>query len=121
MTTDELIEEYKGLPQNCYEINYADKKAVKKNNNSVKRMYKIIDILIKDGGNEWVSEFKKLLDSEDYRTNLWAATHLLEKLKLEEETETKALEIIKKAATGDDVLAQGYKYWLRDWESKRGA
>ena len=77
-------------------------------------------MLVRDKGNEGISKFKKLLDIEDYRTNLWAATHLLEKVKLEQDTETKALEIIQKAAMGDDLLGQGYKYWLRDWTSKRG-
>lgn len=119
MTADELIEEYKRLLENCYQVNYADKKALRRNNDSVERMYRIIELL-KAEGNEEISKFKKLLDIEDYRTNLWAATHLLEKVNLDEDTEIKALEIIKKAAMGDDVLGQGYKYWLRDWISKRG-
>lgn len=120
MTADELIEEYKTLSRNCYQVDYGDKKAVKRNNQSVTRMYQIIETLKNEFGTEGIAKLKPLLDITDSKTDLWIATHLLEKVSLDNETEKKALSIIEKMAGGDDVLALGYQYWIKDWKLKRG-
>ena len=86
-TIEELIEEYKGLPKNCYQIDYSNKKALKKNNTSVKRMYEIVETINKEFGEDGVSKLTALLDREDFRTNLWIATQLLEKVALDKATE----------------------------------
>jgi hypothetical protein len=119
MTADELIEEYKHLTQNCYDIDYGDKKAVRKNNDSATRMYQIVETIISKFGAEGISKLKPLLDIADFRIDLWIATHLLEKVSLDKETEKKAFSIIEKVAAGDDVLALGYQYWIKDWKLKR--
>ncbi len=117
MTADELIEEYKNLPRNCYHVDYSDKKAVKRNNASVERMYQIIETINNDFGKEGILKLKALLDITDFQTNLWIAIHLMEKVALDKETEKKALSIIEKAAAGDGGL--GFRYWLRDWKLKQ--
>ena len=119
MIIDDLIEEYKKLPRYCYAIDYNDKNAVEKNNKSVKRMYQIVETINIEFGIEGIQKLKPLLDIVDFRTNIWIATHLIEKVSLDKETENKALDIIKKVAEGNDLSALGYQYWLRDWNSNR--
>ncbi|WKZ60448.1 MAG: hypothetical protein QY309_03015 [Cyclobacteriaceae bacterium] len=119
MTADELIEEYKTLPRSCYNVDYSDKKALKKNNYSVTRMYQIVEIIKNKFGAEGIGKLKPLLDITDFQTNLWIATHLLEKVPLDNETEKKALSIIEKVASGDDVLALGYQFWMKEWKLKQ--
>ena len=115
MTLDKLIDEYKTLPKICASTNYADKKSVKENNKAVERMYQIVS-LINDFGLEGTQIFKKLLNISDYDTNVWAATHLLEKLSFDKPTATLALQIIETVASGDDIRATGYKMWLKDYK-----
>lgn len=119
MTVDELIEEYKNLTKNCFHVDYSDKKAVKRNNDSVTRMYQIIETINNEFGTEGILKLKPLLDVTDFQIDLWIATHLLEKSSLDKETEKKALTIIEKVAAGDDALALGYQYWIEDWKLKR--
>ena len=119
MTADELVEEYKGMIRNCYQIDYGDKKTVKKNNDSVTKMYQIIETINREFGTEGILKLKPLLDIVDFQTDLWTATHLLEKATLDKETEKKALSINEKVAAGDDALALGYQYWMKDWGLKR--
>jgi hypothetical protein len=118
MTADALVDEYKTLPKNCYEIDYSNPDAIKLNNESVKRMYKIVQQLNKDFGPKGIDKIKPLLDVTEYRTNLWLAVHLLEKAKPDQETEKKALGIIERFANGNDILAAGYKSWLQAWKVK---
>ncbi len=120
MTIEELLNEYQKLAKYCYNVDFADKKAVKKNNDSVDRTYQIIEIIKSEFGNEGISELKKLLDTSEFDINLWVATDLLEKFSLDKETERKALDIIEKVAAGDDVLALGYQHWIKDWKLKKG-
>ena len=49
-TLDQLIEEYKSLPQHCNNVNYSDAAAIKKNNQSVKRMIKIVKTVVNKFG-----------------------------------------------------------------------
>jgi hypothetical protein len=119
MTAEELINEYKTLPKNCYEVDYGNPSAIKLNNDSVKRMYKIVQQLNKEFGVKGIEKINPLLDVTNYRTNLWLATHLLEKAKPDQETEKKALAIIERFANGDDLLAAGYKSWLKAWKAKK--
>ena len=120
MTLSELIEEYKELPKHCYRINYSGKEAVKKNNAAVARMYAIVETVVTTFGTEGTSKLAALLEIEDHQTNLWIATHLLEKVSLDKETEMKALSIIDNVAAGDDVVAIGFRYWLKVWNEKGG-
>lgn len=119
MTADELVEEYKTLPRNCFQIDYGDKIALKKNNDSVTRMYQIVDTIKNEFGTDGILKLKPLLDVIEFQTNLWIATHLLEKITLDDQTEKKALSIIEKVAAGDDTLALGYRYWMNEWRLKR--
>ena len=111
-TIDDLVEEYKGLTKNCYQVDYSNKKALKKNNDSVKRMYEIIETVKNEFAADGILELASLLDDENYRTNLWIATQLLENVTLDKQTEEKAFRIVEKVAKGDDILALGYRYWI---------
>jgi hypothetical protein len=112
MTAEQLVNEYKNLPRDCYNVNYSDESAIKKNNAAVKRMVKIVQTLQKQFGSNGISKLKPLLDIDDWRTNLWVATHLLEKATLDDETENKALAIIESFANSDDIQAASYRQWL---------
>ncbi len=115
----ELINEYKEQAVICSAIDYDNKDSVKVNNNAVKRMYEIIDTIVSQFGDNGVKEFSTLLDITDHGINIWAAPHLLEKMKTDVSTETKALAIIKDAAKQDNVHALGFQYWLKEWENKK--
>jgi len=120
MTLDKLIDEYKTLPKICASTNYADKKSVKENNKAVDRMYEIVS-LVNDFGQEGTKMFSLLLDISDNKTNIWAATHLLEKLPFDESKGRLALQIIEKVANGDDLTATGYQMWLKEYELKNSS
>lgn len=83
---EELINEYKENVFICRQINYNDKKSIKLNNRAVDRMYRIINIINADLGEEEINEFSKLLDIEDYGTNVWVAVQMLEKIKVKDFT-----------------------------------
>src|SRR5690349_21333023 len=120
MTIDKLIDEYKILASNCQGTDYADKESVKRNNDSVASMYLIIDRIRDEFGRGGLKQLKTLLDIEDHGIKLWAATHLLARVTLDKLIEDKAFGIIEKVALGDDVIAVGYQYWIKDWKSKHG-
>ena len=119
MTLDELINEYKKLPQLCFNADYADKKALKRNNDSALRMYEIVGLVRDHYGADGLREISALLDIEDYQTNRWLATQLLERVKLDDEIMVKALSIIKQVAEGDDPSAIGFQIWLQNWNDGR--
>lgn len=120
MTLEDLITEYTTLPKFCDNVNYSDKKAVEKNNKSIKRMYEIVETIKSSYGEVGTSKLIGLLDIEDHRTNLWIATHLLERVAIDKKTEEKSLEIIKKVSATDKLLHLGYIQWLKDFEQNRG-
>lgn len=120
MNAVELIEEYKRLVRICFEIDYSNKKSVKENNKAVDRMYQIV-ILIKENGQQGITEFQKLLDISEFNTKTWAAIHTLEKLPIDKKTEAKALKIVKDYSKGDSVDAIGTQYWLNEWQRKRSS
>ena len=80
-------------------------------------MIEIVEAIAKEEHPGTTQEFFALLDITENNTQLWAAIHTLEKLKVEPETEHKALENIRKAAEGDCTEAMGYKMWLREYEN----
>ena len=112
-TLDQLIEEYKNLPQFCDNVNYADEAAIKKNNQSVKRMIKIVKAVVSKFGAGGVHKLKPLLDVEEHKTNLWIATHLLESVEVDQELEEKAIAIIKRVSAKDPLLKISYDHWLK--------
>ena len=120
MNLKDLIEEYKTLTRLCDNMDHGDKKAVKKNNTSVDRMYKIVEIVKDNFGEEGIGKLKELLGIQEYKTNLWIATHLLEKVEVDKKTELKSLEIIKRISATDELLKLGYGHWLLDYETRRG-
>ena len=111
----ELVEEYKELTATCARTDYTNKSSLRKHNKAAKRMYEIVDEIRKSQKQEQLNQFVELLDIADNKTNLWAAVQMLEKLSVDNETETKALKIIKSESQGNSADALGYQIWLNKW------
>jgi hypothetical protein len=118
MSIENLKEKYLELTKVCAETDYADKKSVQKNNAAVKEMYRLVELVAKNNNGIEIQKFAELLHVKEDRTNLWAATQMLEKLKVDQQTEGQALGIIKDAASGNGTDAIGFKTWLKDYELK---
>lgn len=115
------IEEYKNLTKICAKTDYSDESSVAKHNKSVDRMYEIVDSIKEEKNDNTIEQFYQLLELTENKTNLWAAFHLLERLPTTPEIEHKAISIIESFAKGDDENALGCKYWLKQWNKKKGA
>jgi hypothetical protein len=81
-------------------------------------MYQIVELISENDDQVEIDEFSKLLKDKDKKTNLWAAVHLLEKLRFDKKTEREALITIEKEAKGNSSEAMGFQYWLEDYKSK---
>ena len=114
-----LIQEYIELTKICASTNYEDKKSVRLNNKSVDRMYEIVEKIGYEQTTETIDDFAKLLDITDNKTNIWAATHLLERLPADKKTEEKALIIIEQVASGESSESMGFRIWLENYQEKR--
>jgi hypothetical protein len=115
MTLNQLIDEYKQMASVCHNFDYADKKAVKRNNKAASRMYEIVHAIRKEFGEIGIKEFAKLTDIKQDRVDLWASIQMLEKMNVDKDTEKKALTIIKEEAK--DSL--GHQYWLKNYNDKK--
>lgn len=113
---DELINEYQEMTFICSQIDYADMKSVKRNNKAVDRMSEIMNMISTKYGEDGVQQISKLLDVKINRTNIWAAVQILEKLSVDEATENKALDVIRK----DAETSIGMQYWLKDYKLQKG-
>ncbi len=120
MTLEHLIEEYKTLPPLCDNIDFANPDAIRKNNDAIKRMVKIVKAVKREFGPKGISHLKKLLDIQDHKTNLWIATHLLENVELDPETENKAVNIVKTVSATDPILKSSYEHWIQNWKFRNG-
>ena len=114
-----LIEEYKELTKNCASTVYGDKKSVRLHNKSVKGMYEIVEKIGNEQTTETIKDFIKLLDIADNSTNIWAATHLLERIPVDKKTEEKALSLIQKVASGESAESMGFKLWLEEYHKRK--
>lgn len=114
MTVEELLQEYQEQSAACSFIDYSNTNSIKANNVAVERMYAIVDFIVSNFGAYGVKKFSTLLDIEDNRVSVWAATHLLERMKTDSVTEEKALEIIKNVAKQNDADGLGYRHWLEN-------
>ena len=54
----------------------------------------------------------------DNKTNIWAATHLLERIPADKNVEEKALGIIQQVAKGESAKSMGFKIWLENYNEK---
>ena len=118
MNIESLIEDYKKQTKICAEVDYAERRSVKKNNKAVDRMYQIVALISENDSQNKIDSFAELLKEEKNKTNLWSAIHLLEKLNFNKQHEKDALKIIQKAAKGDGTEALGLQYWLKDYKLK---
>jgi hypothetical protein len=113
-----LIQEYIELAKTCASTDYGDKKSVKLHNKSVDKMYEIAEKIGYEQTTETIDDFAKLLEINEYKTNVWAAVHILERIPADKTTEEKALKIIKQQADGDSADAMGFKIWLDNYKKK---
>ncbi|MEM9078703.1 MAG: hypothetical protein AAGC43_16805 [Bacteroidota bacterium] len=118
MNIDSLKERYLKLTKICAETDYADKKSVGDNNSAVNEMYKVLESISESKNQTDIQKFTELLNVEENRTNLWVATQMLEKLRVDKKTEQKALKIIKNVASGNGTEAMGFQSWLSEYQIK---
>jgi len=114
----DMIEEYIELTKACSQTDYSDKKSVRNHNKSVNRMYEIVESIGREDTSASINDFNRLLDISENGTNVWAAVHMLERLRVDSKTESKALQIIKQIAKGDSAEAMGFQSWLDDYKNK---
>jgi hypothetical protein len=117
MNIDNLKEKYIKLTKICSETYYTDKNSIRKNNSAVNEMYKIIELISEKNNQSEIKKFSELLNITENRTNIWAATHMLEKIKVDKKMEKLALKIIKKVAKGNGTDSLGYQSWLSNYKS----
>lgn len=110
-----LIQEYIELTKICASTDYGDKKSLRLHNKSVDRMYEIAEKIGYEQTTETIDDFVKLLDVTDYKTNVWAAVHILERIPADKRLEEKALKIIRKQTDGNSAEAMGFKIWLNNY------
>ena len=113
-----LIQEYIELAKTCASTDYGDKKSVKLHNKSVDKMYEIAEKIGYEQTTETIDDFAQLLEINEYKTNVWAAVHILERIPVDKPIEEKALKIIKQQADGDSAEAMGFKIWLDNYKRK---
>ncbi len=112
-----MIEKYRQFASICAETDYGDKKSVRRHNQAVDGMYKIIEAAAHQG-QEAISAFIPLLDEPACAR--WLAHHLLERAAPQPKVEQQCLTIIESLAKGDGANALGEQYWLKKFrESKR--
>ena len=102
MNIDNLIEEYKKQAKICTESDYL-------NRNSSYRMYEIVKEISENYSSSYISRFSELLNNIENRTHIWSAVHLLEKLTIDKQTETKALKIIEEESESDSASELGFQ------------
>jgi hypothetical protein len=112
----EMIEEYRQCASICATTDYGDKKAVRRHNQAVDKMYRIVETAAKQGSAA-VSVLIPLL--EEPPCAKWLAHQLLEKTETDPETELKCLAIIEALSKGEGPGALGEQYWLRDYRKKK--
>lgn len=110
-----LLEQYKALTSDCAQIANDGMIAVKKHNQCVDQMYKIIDTIGKSNQASRQDILKDLLNDSENNTQLWAACQILERLEVQNPIKQQALVIIQKEAKGRSAQAMGYRAWLEDW------
>ena len=113
-----LIQEYIELTKTCASTDYGDKKSVKLHNKAVEKMYEIAEKIGYEQTTETIDDFAKLLEINEYKINVWAAVHILERIPADKSIEEKALKIIKQQADGDSAEAMGFKIWLDNYKRK---
>tara|TARA_R110000744_G_scaffold121663_5_gene226414 strand:- start:86 stop:415 length:330 start_codon:yes stop_codon:yes gene_type:complete len=109
MNIDNLIEEYKKQAKICTESDYLNRNSVRKNNKAVDRMYEIVKEISENYSSSYISRFSELLNNIENRTHIWSAVHLLEKLTIDKQTETKALKIIEEESESDSASELGFQ------------
>jgi transcription initiation factor TFIIIB Brf1 subunit/transcription initiation factor TFIIB len=99
MRMHDLIKQYVALCKSHSETDFSDRQAVLKANDTMRQLSAIVRQLRSPS---LIKEFSLLLDNTEYKINLWVAHHIVEQLSVDEETEERALEIIRQHARKND-------------------
>jgi len=108
---EKLILEYINSCEICEYTDYQSKSSVKRHNQSVDRMYEIVEE-IKSLGDNATHQFAELLNHPV--SSKWLAHHLIEKVSISEELKYKCINIIRKLAMDNSQTGLGEKMWLEE-------
>ena len=110
----ELICEYISAALELQDVDYADKKSVRKHNDSADRM-RAIARQIEDERPDLKDAFCQLLFHENKSVRLWTAHYMLEVMRYADKSRANALREITVATQDDSVDGLGNKMWLAEW------
>ena len=113
-----LIDEYLQMTKICLATDYSDKSSVRKHNKSVNKMYEIAEKIGDVNTEESIKDFIALLEVSENNTNIWASTHLLERIQVDKHIEERALKIIEVVSNSDSAEALGLKMWLEEYKKR---
>ena len=113
-----LIDEYLQMTKICSATDYSDKSSVRKHNKSVNKMYEIAEKIGDVNTEESIKDFIALLEVSENNTNIWASTHLLERIQVDKHIEERALKIIEVVSNSDSAEALGFKMWLEEYKKR---
>ena len=116
LSVDELLAEYKQHAIVHASIDYGDRSSVRAGNAAADAMVTVAKRLAAMHPPA-VTPFSSLLDTDD-ATAPWAAHHLLEHFTPDESITRRALDVIERAASGDDANAMGNRMWLAEWHKR---
>lgn len=111
-----MIEEYISLANICANTDFADRKAVAKNNKCADKMRKIAKKIGNERNMDSLQMFRELLDVTENEVNLWGAIHWLELIGVDDFTNEKALNIIKNHIKIKGKDYYGFELWLKEYE-----
>ncbi|NIK80454.1 galactokinase [Paenibacillus castaneae] len=114
---DNQIDTYKECAKIHFEIDYSNKKSVKRANKAVVEMIRIAQRINIDFPQK-MDEFSELLNEKKYRLDIWVAHHLLERMNYTKDMEEKAIAVIEEYAKEDSADGLGNRMWLSEWRKK---
>lgn len=91
---NKLVEDYKKCVKVHFNIDYEDKKSISRGNKAVSDMIQIAKE-INNKFPEKISDFCKLLQVRENKTDIWVAHHILEHMSYTKEIEKKAIKLSK--------------------------
>jgi hypothetical protein len=106
-----LISEYISNSKVCEQTDYKNDSSIKKHNQSVDRMYEIVEE-IKSLGDNAISQLAELLNHPV--SSKWLAHHLIERVSIADDLKKKCIHIIRNIAKDNTPNSLGEKMWLEE-------
>ena len=111
------VDEYRQCVEIASGVDYADKDSVRRMNQAVDTMYRIVSDAVQDGETS-IRKLITLLDEPE--ASKWLAHQLVASANLAGDVEDRCFAIIEDLARGDGPDAIGEQMWLDEWRSKKG-